>query len=127
MNAKRKKSPQNPKLDALATVESQSIAAPSPDPEAVQKTRFSEATEKAFSNWMKQVFGTEDRERGRRLDGVGHDHRVHEAGDGFVIDVGCAGVLVHGDDPALEGIALGSGEWPRAFSNELLSTIGYGG
>ncbi len=54
---KRKKSPQNPKLDALATVESQSMAAPSADPEVVQKTWFSEATEKAFSNWMKQAPG----------------------------------------------------------------------
>jgi len=42
-------------------------------------------------------------------DGVGHDHLVHEAGDGFVIDAGCAGVLVHGDDLALKGIALDSG------------------
>jgi hypothetical protein len=64
MNSKRKKSPRKPKPDALATVESQSIAVPSlsPHPEAVQETRFSEATEKAFSTWMKEVFGTEDRE-----------------------------------------------------------------
>jgi hypothetical protein len=64
MNSKRKKSPRKPKPDALATVESQSIAVPSPSPhpEAVQETRFSEATEKAFSTWMKEVFGTEDRE-----------------------------------------------------------------
>ena len=55
------------------------------------------------------VAGLQLIQHGRRLDGVGHDHRVHEAGDGFVIDVGCASVLVHGDDSALEGIALGSG------------------
>src|ERR1035437_3173148 len=56
-----------------------------------------------------RVAGLQLIQRGRRLDGVGHDHRVHEAGDGFVIDVDGGGVLVHGDDPALEGIALGSG------------------
>jgi hypothetical protein len=64
MNSKRKKSPLKPKLDALTTVDSQSVAIPSPSlhPEAVQKTQFSEAAEQAFSKWMKEVFGTEDRE-----------------------------------------------------------------
>jgi hypothetical protein len=57
MNSKRRKSPLKP---ALATVESQSIAAPSPHPEVVQKTRFSEAAEQAFSKWMKEVSGTEN-------------------------------------------------------------------
>ena len=61
MNSKRRKSPLKPKSDtALATVESQSIAAPSPHPEAVQKTRFSEAAEQAFSKWMTEVSGTEN-------------------------------------------------------------------
>ena len=34
---------------------------------ATQKAPFSEATETAFSNWMKQVFGTEDRELQSKL------------------------------------------------------------
>jgi hypothetical protein len=62
MNSKRKKSGRKPKMDALATVEGQSIAVPLPNPEAAQKTMFSGATEQAFATWMKEVFGTEDRE-----------------------------------------------------------------
>jgi len=61
MNSKRKKAGRKPKLDALATVEGDSIAVPSPHPEAAQKAPFSKASEQAFSNWMKQVFGTEDK------------------------------------------------------------------
>ena len=66
---KRKKSRLKPKADDLATVESQSIAVslPTPDPETVQKTRFSEAAEKAFSNWMKEVSGTEHEELQSKL------------------------------------------------------------
>jgi hypothetical protein len=48
MNSKRKKIGLNRKLDAFASVESRSIAAPSPHPEAVHKTRFSEAAENAI-------------------------------------------------------------------------------
>jgi hypothetical protein len=62
MNSKRKKSARKPKVEALATVESQPTTVGLPLPEAVQKTRFSEASEQAFSNWMKEVFGTEDHE-----------------------------------------------------------------
>jgi hypothetical protein len=62
MNSKRKKSARKRKLDTLATVESKSMGVPLPQPEAVQKTMFSEAAEQAFATWMKEVFGTEDRE-----------------------------------------------------------------
>ena len=55
------------------------------------------------------VAGLELIERGGGLDGVGHDHRVHEAGDGLVVDVGGSGVLVDGHDFAFEGKALGAG------------------
>jgi hypothetical protein len=66
MNSKRKKSPLKPKLDALTTVDSQSIAVGPPYPGAVQKPsiprKISEAAEQAFATWMKEVFGTEDGE-----------------------------------------------------------------
>jgi hypothetical protein len=66
MNSKRKKSSLKPKLDALTTVESQSIAVGPPYPGAVQKPsiprKISEAAEQAFAIWMKEVFGTEDGE-----------------------------------------------------------------
>ena len=55
------------------------------------------------------VAGLQLIQRGRRLDGVGHDHLVHEAGDGFVIDVGGFRVLVDRHDFALEGKALDRG------------------
>jgi hypothetical protein len=57
MNSKHTKSARKRKRDALATLESQ----------PVQKTRFSEASEQAFSNWMKEVFGTEDQELQNQL------------------------------------------------------------
>jgi len=50
-----------PKRDALRTGESQPIAAGSPSPAAIKEPAFSEATESAFSKWMTQVSGTEDR------------------------------------------------------------------
>jgi hypothetical protein len=60
MNSKRKKSSLKPKLDALTTVESQSIAVGPPYPGAVQKPsiprKISEAAEQAFATWMKEVF-----------------------------------------------------------------------
>ena len=62
MNSKRKKSARKRKLDTLATVESKSMGVPLPQPEAVQKAMFSRAAEQAFATWMKEVFGTEDRE-----------------------------------------------------------------
>src|ERR1022692_393068 len=66
MNSKRKKSARKLRPDALATVESQPKAVGSPHPEAVQNPpilrKISEAAEQAFANWMKQAFGTEDRE-----------------------------------------------------------------
>jgi hypothetical protein len=43
-----------------------------------------------------------------RFEGVGHEHLVHESGDGFVVDVHRPGVLVYGDDFSFEGIAPGS-------------------
>jgi hypothetical protein len=49
MKSTRKKSGRTPNLDALATVESQSIAVLLPQPEAVQKTTFSDAAEQAFA------------------------------------------------------------------------------
>ena len=71
MNSKRKKATRKHKVDALATVESQPITVSSPHPEAVQKppipNKISEAAEQAFANWMKQVFGTEDRELQSKL------------------------------------------------------------
>ena len=48
------------------------------------------------------VAGLELIERGWGLDGVGHDHWVHKAGDGFVVDVGLFGLLVDRDDFALK-------------------------
>lgn len=57
MNSKHKKSTRKCKRDALAR---QSIAVPLLRPEAVPKTRFSEAAKGALANWMKLVFGTED-------------------------------------------------------------------
>jgi hypothetical protein len=50
MNSKRRK---NPKLDALAPVAKEKRPIPKKCPEAV---------EQAFRNWMKQVFGIEDRD-----------------------------------------------------------------
>jgi len=54
LNSKRKKSPRQPKLDAVATIQSQSVAVCSPRPETVQKPlipgKSSEAAEKAFRN-----------------------------------------------------------------------------
>ena len=61
MNSKRKKIRRKPNRVVPATVESQSVSGPSPLPEVVQKPPFSKAAEQAFSNWMKQVFGTEDK------------------------------------------------------------------
>jgi hypothetical protein len=64
MNTKRKKSARKLKLDALATVESQSLGPPSP--EAVKKSpeskEVSPAAKQAFSNWMAETFGTKDEE-----------------------------------------------------------------
>jgi hypothetical protein len=71
MNSKRKKSTRKRKRDALATLENQSVAVCSPHPDAVQKPpipeKISEAAAKAFKSWMKQVFGTEDRELQSKL------------------------------------------------------------
>jgi len=53
------------------------------------------------------IAGLELIDLGGRLEGVGHDHGVHEAGDGLIVDVGGAGVFVHGNDFAFEGITLG--------------------
>ena len=44
-----------------------------------------------------------------RLEGVGHDHGVHEAGDGLVVDVGGSGALVDGNDFSFEGITFRGG------------------
>ena len=105
MNSKRKKSTRKRKRDALATLESQSIAVPSLPPEAVPKTRFSEAAEKAFSKWMKEVSGTEDPDLQSRLltqavsaapDFVGRELKSYD----------CAAAALHGIGPkdALEGM-----------------------
>jgi hypothetical protein len=67
MNSKRNKSTRKRKRDALAIPENQFIAVPSLPLKAVPKTRFSEAAEKAFSKWMKEVSGTEDAELQSRL------------------------------------------------------------
>src|ERR1700683_5000037 len=62
MNSKRKKALQKPKPDALATIECRAVAS---GPDAVDKpsiaTKISQAAEQGFANWMKQVFGTEDK------------------------------------------------------------------
>ena len=55
------------------------------------------------------VAGLEFIERGRRLDGVGHGHWVHKAGDGVVVDAGVSCLFVYGNYFAFEGIALGPG------------------
>jgi hypothetical protein len=107
MKSKRKKSGRKPKLDTLATVESRSVAVSSPSahPEALQKAPFSEATETAFSNWMKQVFGTEDRElQSKLLDhavGVVPDFSGHE-----MKSFDYAAAALHGIGPkdSLEGM-----------------------
>ena len=44
-----------------------------------------------------------------RLEGVGHDHGVHKAGDGFVVDVGHAGIFINRHNFSLEGVALRRG------------------
>jgi len=104
MNSKRK-STRIRKLDALATRESQSMAVPLLPPEAVPKTRFSEAAEKAFSKWMKEVSGAEDPELQSRLltqavsampDFVGRELKSYD----------CAAAALHGVGPQdeLEGM-----------------------
>src|ERR1019366_9115686 len=71
-----------------------------------------------------RVAGLQLIERGRRLVGVGDDHRVHEAGDGFVIDIcdggfagGGAGLRwssVAGDRESEQGAQAEQGKtWPR--------------
>ncbi len=68
MNSKRKKAVQKPKQDALATIERQAAVS---SPDAVDKAsiamKISQAAEQGFSNWMKQVFGTEDKPLQHRL------------------------------------------------------------
>jgi hypothetical protein len=102
---KRKKSMLKTKPDDLAIVGSQSIAVPSPDPETVQKTRFSEAAEKAFSQWMKEVSGTENADLQSKLlnqavsgvpDFVGQELKSYD----------CVAAALHGIGPKdeLEGM-----------------------
>jgi len=55
------------------------------------------------------VSGFQFIEHGSGLDRIRHDHRVHEARDGFVIDIGRTSLFIDGNDFALEGIALGLG------------------
>ena len=53
------------------------------------------------------VAGLELIERRSGLDDVGHDHRIHETGDGIVVDDGYSRFLMDRNDPSLEGITLG--------------------
>jgi len=61
-----------------------------------------------------------------RLERVGHNHLVHEARYGFVIDIGRVGVLVNGDDFSSEGIAFASGLRGRGFRLRLCAIAGAG-
>ena len=56
-----------------------------------------------------RVAGLQLIEIGSRLDGIRHNHAVHEARDGFVVDVGRVRVLIHRDYVSLQGITLGAG------------------
>jgi len=105
MNSQGKKSTRKRKRDALTTPENQFIAVPLLPPEGVPKTRFSEAAEKAFSKWMKEVSGTEDAELQSRLlsqavsavpDFVGRELKSYD----------CAAAALHGIGPndELEGM-----------------------
>jgi hypothetical protein len=53
------------------------------------------------------VAGLEVIECGCGLDGIGHYHGIHKAGDRFVVDVGGSCLFVDGDDSSLKGKALG--------------------
>ena len=71
MKCKDKKAMRKPKLDALTAMDSQ-LAAVNPNTSRfVQKSPklggVSKAAEQAFSIWMKQTFGTEDRELQNQL------------------------------------------------------------
>jgi hypothetical protein len=66
MKSKRKKPASKSEPNTLAVIENQPSTLSSPHPEAVGKSsrsnEISQAAEQAFANWMKQVFGSEDRE-----------------------------------------------------------------
>jgi hypothetical protein len=71
MNSKRKKLARKPKLDAVATVGNPPAPQTALDSPTIQvppvPKENSEATKKAFADWQKQTFGTEDAALQRRF------------------------------------------------------------
>ena len=72
------------------------------------------------------VAGLELIDLGGRLEGVGHDHRVHKAGDGFVVDVGHAGILIQRQNFSLEGVAFRRGGSSAGWSLRFFAVAGCG-